>query len=83
MHGGHMGRNLELKYKASPGELMRYLQVLDNMSPHTLEKGVLNNPEFVAEDPDILFDGLNRKFYHADTRKLVSGIKLPHKQGSY
>jgi hypothetical protein len=73
------GRELRgLNVKPTPGEeLMRYLQVLDNMSPPKLEKGAPNNHEFMAEDPDILYDGLKRNFYHADTGKVVSGFKLP------
>jgi hypothetical protein len=72
------GRELKgLNIKPTPEELKRLLQVLDNMSPSILEKGVLNNHEFVAEDPDILYDGMNRKFYHAHTRKVVTGFKLP------
>jgi hypothetical protein len=72
------GRELRgLNIKPSAEELMRYLQVLDNMPPPRLEKGGLNDHEYVAEDPDILYDRLNRKFYHSESGKLVSGFKLP------
>jgi hypothetical protein len=77
------GRELRgLNIKPSAEELMRYLQVLDNMPPPRLEKGGPNDHEYVAEDPDILYDRLNRKFYHSESGKLVSGFKLPPLQGS-
>jgi hypothetical protein len=63
--------------KPSAEELMRYLQILDNMPPPKLEKGAPHEHEYVVEDPTILYDRLNRKFYHQDTGKVVSGFKLP------
>jgi hypothetical protein len=66
-----------LNIKPSAEELMRYLQILDNMPPLKLEKGAPHEHEYVAEDPNILYDRLNKKFYHADTDKVVSGFKLP------
>jgi hypothetical protein len=39
---------------------MRYLQILDNMPPPKLEKGVPHEHEYVVEDPNILYDKLNK-----------------------
>jgi hypothetical protein len=63
--------------KPSAEELMRYLQVLDNVPPPKLEKGAPHEHEYVSEDPNILYDRLNKKYYHANTGKVVSGFKLP------
>jgi hypothetical protein len=72
------GRELRgLNIQPSAEELMRYLQVLDNMPPPILETGGPDGHEFVVGNPNILFDRVNRKFYHAESGKLISGFKLP------
>jgi hypothetical protein len=72
------GRELRgLDIKPTAEELMRYLQVLDNMPPPQLEKGGPKEHEFVVGNPKVLFKRVNRKFYHAESGKLISGFKLP------
>jgi hypothetical protein len=47
------------------------------MPPPILETGGPDGHEFVVGNPNILFDRVNRKFYHAESGKLISGFKLP------
>jgi hypothetical protein len=72
---GHELKGLNLK--PTPEALIKYLEELESMDPPRIERGAPGSPDYLAEDPDIMYDRTLRSFFHAKTGKTVSGFKLP------